>query len=116
MSIQSIMSRTAIVAPKICACTLVSMMVVLIVGDVLQQCVCGEYNVLDSLEFRQVDPVEFGELVASRELNAEEGFRKILTHTGWELRPFSLKYKLCNPRGGVNWVINNLCNIIQAQY
>ena len=83
------MSRTAIVAPKICACTLVSMMVVLIVGDVLQECVCGEYNALDSLEFRQADPVEFGELVASRGLNAEEGSRKILTHTGWELKPFS---------------------------
>ena len=83
------MSRTAIVAPKICACTLVSMMVVLIVGDVLQECVCGEYNALDSLEFRQADPVEFGELVASRGLNAEEGSRKTLTHTGWELKPFS---------------------------
>ena len=47
------------------------------------------YNALNSLEFRQADPVEFGELVASRGLNAEEGFRKILTHTGWELRPFS---------------------------
>ena len=33
------MSRTAIVTPKICACTLVSMMVVLIVGDALQECV-----------------------------------------------------------------------------
>ena len=51
--------------PKICACTLVSMMVVLIVGDVLQECVCGEYIALDSLEFRQADPVEFRELVAS---------------------------------------------------
>ena len=29
--------------------------------------------VLNSLEFRQVDPIEFGELVASRELNVEEG-------------------------------------------
>ena len=48
-----------------------------------------EYNVLDSLEFRQADPVEFGELVASRGLNAEEGSRNILTHTGWELEPFS---------------------------
>ena len=38
------MSRTAIVAPKICACTLVSMMVVLIVGDVLQGRACGKYN------------------------------------------------------------------------
>ena len=38
------MSRTAIVAPKICACTLVLMMVVLIVGDVLQGRACGEYN------------------------------------------------------------------------
>ena len=47
------------------------------------------YNALDSLEFRQADPVEFGELVASRELNAEEVSRKILTHTGWELKPFS---------------------------
>ena len=50
------------------------------------------YNALDSLEFRQADqadPVEFEELVASRELNAEEDSRKILTHTGWELRPFS---------------------------
>ena len=75
--------------PKICACTLVSMMVVLIVGDVLQKCVCGEYNAIDSLEFRQADPVEFGEFVTSRELNAEEGSRKILTHTGWELKPFS---------------------------
>ena len=85
----SLMSRTAIVAPKLCARTLVSMMVVLIVGDVLQGCVCGEYNALDSLEFKQADPVEFGELVASRWLNAEEGSRKILTHTGWELEPFS---------------------------
>ena len=76
-------------ALKICAGTLVSMMVVLIVGDVLQGRACGEYNALDSLEFRQGDPVEFGELVASRGLNAEEGFRKILTHTGWELKPFS---------------------------
>ena len=76
-------------APKICACTLVSMAVVLIVGDVFQKCVCGECNALDSLEFRQVDPIEFGELVVSRELNAEEGSRKILTHTGWELKPFS---------------------------
>ena len=83
------MSRTAIVTPKICACTLVLMMVVLIVGDVLQECVCGEYNALDYLEFRQADPVEFGELVASRELNAEERSRKILTHTGWELKSFS---------------------------
>ena len=41
-----------------------------------------EYNALNSLEFRQADPVEFGELVASRGLNAEEGSRKILTHTG----------------------------------
>ena len=47
------------------------------------------YNALDSLEFRQADPVEFGELVASQGLNAEEGSRNILTHTGWELRPFS---------------------------
>ena len=39
---ECLMSRTAIVAPKICACTLVSMMVVLIVGDVLQECVCGD--------------------------------------------------------------------------
>ena len=31
-------------APKICACTLVSMIVVLIVGDVLQGRACGEYN------------------------------------------------------------------------
>ena len=38
------MSRTVIVAPKICGCTLVSMMVVLIVGDVLQGRACGEYN------------------------------------------------------------------------
>ena len=38
------MSRTAIVAPKICTCTLVSMIVVLIVGDVLQGRACGEYN------------------------------------------------------------------------
>ena len=38
------MSRTAIVTPKICACTLVSMIVVLIVGDVLQECACWEYN------------------------------------------------------------------------
>ena len=53
----SIVSRTAIVAPNICACTLVSMMVVLIVGDGLQECVCGEYNALNSLEFRQADPV-----------------------------------------------------------
>ena len=36
------MSRIAIVTPKICACTLVSMMVVLIVGDVLQESVCGD--------------------------------------------------------------------------
>ena len=49
----------------------------------------GNTMALDSLEFSQVDPVEFGELVASRELNAEEGSRKILTHTGWELKPFS---------------------------
>ena len=48
-----------------------------------------EYNALDSLEFRQADPVEFGELVASRGFNAEEGSRKILTYTSWELRPFS---------------------------
>ena len=47
------------------------------------------YNALHSLEFRQADPVEFGELVASRGLNAEEGSKKILTHTGWELRSFS---------------------------
>ena len=47
------------------------------------------YNALNSLEFRQADPVEFGELVASRGLNAEEGSSKILTHTGWELKPFS---------------------------
>ena len=52
------------------------------------KCVC-RYNALDSLEFRQADAVEFGELVASRGLNAEEGSRKILTHTGWELEPFS---------------------------
>ena len=50
---------------------------------------CGEYNALDSLDFRQADSVEFGELVASRELNAEEGPRKILMHTGWEMKPFS---------------------------
>ena len=41
---QSLLSWTAIVAPKICAYTLVSMMVVLIVGDVLQGRACGEYN------------------------------------------------------------------------
>ena len=50
---------------------------------------CGEYNILNSLEFRQGDPVEFGELVANQGLNAEEGSRKIPTHTDWELRPFS---------------------------
>ena len=84
------MLRTAIVTPKICARTLVSMLVVLIVGDVLQGRACvWEYNALDSLEFRQADSVEFGELVASRGLNAEEGSRKILTHTGWELKSFS---------------------------
>lgn len=38
------MSRTAIVTPKICACTLVLMMVVLTVGDVLQGRACEEYN------------------------------------------------------------------------
>ena len=49
----------------------------------------GNTMALDSLEFRQADPVEFGELVASLGLNAEERYRKILTHTGWELMPFS---------------------------
>ena len=32
----------------------------------------GNTMALNSLEFRQADPVEFGELVASRELNLEE--------------------------------------------
>ena len=41
---KSRVSRTAIVMPKICACTLVSIIVVLIVGDVFQGRVCGEYN------------------------------------------------------------------------
>lgn len=45
--------------------------------------------VLDSLEFRQGDPVEFGELVASRGLNVEGGSRRSLAHTGWELESFS---------------------------
>ena len=35
----------------------------------------GNTMALDSLEFRQADPVEFGELVASRGLNLEEGSR-----------------------------------------
>ena len=68
--------------PKICARTLVSMLVVLIVGDVLQGRVCWEYNALNSLEFKQADPVEFGELVASRGLNLEKGSRRNPTHTG----------------------------------
>ena len=38
------LSRTAIMKPKIYACILVSIMVVLIVGDVLQGRACGEYN------------------------------------------------------------------------
>ena len=37
---------------------------------------------LNSLEFWQADPVEFEELVASRELNFEEGSRRNPTHTG----------------------------------
>ena len=49
----------------------------------------GNTMALDSLEFRQANPVKFGELVASQGLNAEEGSRKILTHTGWKLKPFS---------------------------
>ena len=36
------MLRTAIVTPKICARTLVSLLVVLIVGDVIQESVCGD--------------------------------------------------------------------------
>ena len=38
-------------------------------------CVWGNTMALNSLEFRQADPVEFGELVASRGLNLEEEFR-----------------------------------------
>ena len=49
----------------------------------------GNTMALNSLEFRQADRVEFGELVASRELNVEEKSRKILTHTGWKLKSFS---------------------------
>ena len=41
----------------------------------------GNTMVLNSLEFRQVDPVEFGELVASRGLNIEEGSRRSPSHT-----------------------------------
>ena len=44
---------------------------------------------LNSLEFRQADPVEFGEFVVSRELNVEEESRRSPTHTGWELKPLS---------------------------
>ena len=40
----TIMSQITIMTPKICACTLVSIMVALIVGDVLQGCACGEHN------------------------------------------------------------------------
>ena len=40
------MLRTAIVTPKICVRTLVSLLVVLIVGDVLQESVCGDITCL----------------------------------------------------------------------
>ena len=33
----------------------------------------GNTMALDSLEFRQADPVEFGKFVASRGLNLKEG-------------------------------------------
>ena len=75
------MSRTAIVTPKICACTLVSMMIVPIVRDVLQGRACGEYNGPRFFGVQQGDPIEFGELVASRALNLEEGSRR--NHTHW---------------------------------
>ena len=45
-------------------------------------CVWGNIMALDFLEFRQADPVEFGELVASRGLNLEKGSRRNPTHTG----------------------------------
>ena len=64
------------------------------------------YNALDSLEFRQADPIEFGELIASRRLNAEEGSRNILTHTGWELEPFSWRAQGRNQ--------STLCHFLQA--
>lgn len=38
------MSRSTIVTPKFCPCTLVSTMVVLIIGDMFQGRECGEYN------------------------------------------------------------------------
>ena len=41
----------------------------------------GNTMALNSLEFRQADPVEFGGLVASRGFNVEEGFRRNPTHT-----------------------------------
>ena len=49
----------------------------------------GNTMALDSLEFSQADPVEFGELVASQEFNFEKRSRRNPTHTGWELEPFS---------------------------
>lgn len=49
--------------------------------------------ILDSLEFRQGDLVEFGELVASQGLNVEEGSRLAL-HTlvgNWSRSPYEPK-------------------------
>lgn len=56
------MSWATIVTPKLCACTLVSTVIVVIVGDVHVK----NAKVLNSLEFRQVNPVKFVKFIASR--------------------------------------------------
>ena len=49
----------------------------------------GNTMVLNVLRFRQANPIEFGEFVASQGLNIEKGSRRNLTHTSWELKLFS---------------------------
>lgn len=66
-----IISWTAIVTPKLYACTLVSTMVVLIMGDALQGVHMKNTIVLSPLEFRPTNSVKFEKLVAYQRLNVE---------------------------------------------
>lgn len=42
----------------------------------------GNTIILDSLEYKQGDPVELRDLVASQRLNVEKGSRQSPTHNG----------------------------------
>lgn len=67
---------------KLCVCTLILIMVLVIAGDVLQGVRVGNTMKLDHLEFRRGNPVEFEELVTSWGLNVEGGIGQPYAQVG----------------------------------